>query len=249
MRVIAVANQKGGVGKTTCVLNLGAGMSRMGKRVLLIDLDPQANLTEGLGVEPEELERTIFDLMDGRASFEDVVIKAGGVDLVPSNISMSGADIEFSGRLSRETMLWHALKGVSGYDYIFLDCPPNLGLITVNAFVAAREIFIPLQTEFYSLSGLRLIQMTYELVRERLNSDLRISGIIGTLYDKRKVLNREVVRSIQRDFGDIFFSTLIRDNVSLAEAPSHGQNIFTYKPDSFGAEDFTSLCQEIMQRS
>jgi chromosome partitioning protein len=249
MRIIAVTNQKGGVGKTTCVLNIGAGLVRLQQKVLLVDLDPQAHLTESLGISSYDLDLSIYNLLKGDVSFSEVAQERQGLTILPSSLDLSGADFEFAAITGRELLLKEALGEVDGFDYVFLDCPPNLGILTVNALVAAQEVYIPLQTEFLALKGLTKLLETVAIVKKRLNEELEITGIIGTRFDKRKRLNREVVAKISEHFGDKVFQTLIRDNIALAEAPSHSQDILTYSPASYGAEDYLNLCREIIARS
>jgi len=249
MKIIALANQKGGVGKTTSVINIGAGLNKLKQKVLFIDLDPQGHLTYSLGIEAHELKQTIYDLLKGETTLEEIVISRTGLKLIPSNLSLSRADIEFSGIAGRELLLKEALKNTRGFDFILIDCPPSLGLLTLNAFVAAQEVFIPLQTEYLALQGVSSLLETIEIVRKRLNNDLEITGIIGTRFDRRKRLNKEVVEKIKGYFGGKLFKTLIRDNIALAEAPSYGKTIFEYAPKSYGAEDYLELCREIIKRS
>ncbi|HEX3035815.1 MAG TPA: ParA family protein [Thermodesulfobacteriota bacterium] len=250
-KVIALINQKGGVGKTTSTLNIGAGLSRLGYKVLLIDLDPQAHLTYSLGIQAHELKNTVDNLLKQQAALEEVLIERPGLpglSLIPSTLDLAGADIELSGIPGREYLLKEALVRIRGFDYVLIDCPPSLGLLTLNALVAAQEVYIPLQTEFLALRGLSKLLETVEVVKSRLNKDLEITGIIATRFDSRKILNRDIVDKIKEYFGDKLFNTLIRENISLAEAPSYGQTIFEYKPDSYGAEDYLSLCEEIIKR-
>ena len=248
MKTIAVANQKGGVGKTTSVINIGAGLRNLGKRVLLIDLDPQSNLTYSLGI-TQKIDKTVFDILKGEARAGEVVIDKTGLYIIPSSIDLAGADIELSAIAGREYLLKEALRDVKGMDYIFIDCPPSLGLLTLNAFTVASEVYIPLQTEYLALQGLNALIKTIDLVKTRVNPELNITGVIATRYDKRKLLNKEVVEAIKNKFKDKLFNTFIRDNIALAEAPSFGQDIFTYRPNSYGAEDYLNLCKEIIERS
>lgn len=249
MPVIAVTNQKGGVGKTTCALNIGAGLARMGKRVLLVDMDPQAHLTSSLGISAGELESTLYEVLKGEAALAEAVIERNGLDVIPSNLDLSGAEVEFASEAGREFLMREALNGTSGYDYVFLDCPPSLGLLSLNALSAAGEVYITLQAEFLALQGLSKLLETIEKVKKRLNRSLEITGVITTRYDARKALNQEVASKISEHFGSKAFKTPIRDNVSLAEAPSFGKNIFEYKPSCHGAEDYMALCREITRRS
>lgn len=246
-RIIALVNQKGGVGKTTSTKNIGAGLTALGKKVLVIDLDPQANLTYSLGVSAHDTNNTIYEVLKGEIRVKDaIIVKDNGLHILPSSINLSGAEIELSGTAGRELLLKEALSDLKGqYDYILLDCPPSLGLLTLNALTTAREIFIPLQAEFLALQGMSKLIETIEVIKKRLNPELKVTGIIGTLYDSRKRLNREVIDKIKGYFGDKLFKTMIRDNISLAEAPSFGQDIFTYREDSKGAEDYKNLCKEI----
>lgn len=246
MKIIAFTNQKGGVGKTTSTINVGAGLSLQGKKVLLVDLDPQANLTYSLRMHSQRLDKTIYDVLKGRAELGETIISHNGFDILPSSIDLSGAEMEFANEPARETLLRAQLEKCNGeYDYILVDCPPNLGLLTLNAFTAVSEIFIVLQSEYLALHGLSKLTEVINIVKDRLNPGIKISGIICTLFDKRKNLNREVVDHIKDYFGDKVFDTIIRDNVALAEAPSHHKTIFEYDPESYGAEDYMSLAKEI----
>jgi len=248
MRIIAVLNQKGGVGKTTLVVNLGAGLARRGRKAALVDLDPQAHLTSSLKATPNGPELTSYELLKGQATFEQVLAPVGELMVAPSSLRLSGAELELASQPGREFLLKEALGEASGFDLILLDCPPNLGLLTVNALTACHEILIPMQTEYLALHSLSKLLDTVELVKKRLNPGLTVGGIIGNRFAKRKRLNREVVEMIEERFGDQLFSTQIRDNVSLAEAPSFGKDIFAYKPRSIGAEDFDALCREFLER-
>ena len=249
MRIIAFTNQKGGVGKTTSVVNIGAGLARSGKKVLLIDLDPQANLTASLGFDVEALEETIYDLLLGKASVDSITLPKNDFFILPSSLDLSGAEIALASVVGRETILKRSLAKTKGYDYILIDCPPSLGLLTLNAFTTAQEIIIPVQTEFLSLRGMRKLLETIEVVRERLNDNLSITGIIATLYDGRKSLHKEAIGKLQEHFGEKMFKTFVRDTVALAESQSFGEPIFNYKSNSYAAEDYTALCTEILTRT
>jgi chromosome partitioning protein len=248
-RMLCVMNQKGGVGKTTTTINLGTGLAQQGKKVLLIDLDPQANLTSALGIRPQTLDATVYDLLKGEAEFAEVVQHYQGIDLIPSNVGLSGADIELSSVVGRELLLKEAMEGaVDAYDCILIDCSPTLGLLSLNALTAADQVLITIQPEYLPLEGVSYLMQTIDTVRTRLNRGLRVGGVIVTKYESRKKLHREVVELIRHHFQDKMFDTLVRNNVSLAEAPSFGQDIFAYKPGSIGAEDYANLCKEILKR-
>jgi len=197
MKTIALINQKGGVGKTTSVINIGAGLARMGKSVLLIDLDPQAHLTYGLGIMAHDQDRTVYELLKGEATIEDVPQDRNGIAIIPSSLNLSGAELELSGIAGREFLLAEAVKGVKGIEYILIDCPPSLGLLTLNALTTAQEVYIPLQTEFLALQGMSKLLETVGVVKKRLNRSLDVTGIIGTRYDQRKRLNREAIEKIR----------------------------------------------------
>jgi chromosome partitioning protein len=248
-KIIGVMNQKGGVGKTTTTANLGVGLKNLGKKILVVDLDPQANLTSALGLKHRTLEFTIYNLLKDAATFEQVVVCQNGLYVLPSSVSLSGADIELSNIAGRELLLKEALHDISPqFDCILIDCPPNLGLLTLNALTAANELLIPIQAEYLPLEGMSFLLETVEIVKKRLNKDLKIAGVVVTRYDARQNLHREVVEIIRSHFNDKLFHTLIRSNIALAEAPSFGQDIFTYKPDCAGAKDYASLCEEIINR-
>jgi len=247
MRVIALVNQKGGVAKTTSTANIGAGLTLLGRRVLLIDLDPQANLTEGLGVDAGERQLSVYDVLINATKAQDVIVSVkDGLDLLPSCIDLAGAESELISMQGRESRLKAALATVQGYEYILIDAPPSLGQLALNAMYAAQEIFIPLQAEFYSLKGVAKLLDTISEVQKWGNEKLAISGVIGTFYDARKNLNKEVVAKMREHFGVKVFPTLIRDNVTLAEAPAAGSDIFSYDKSSRGAADYAALCLDII---
>lgn len=246
MKTIAFTNQKGGVGKTTSTVNVGAGLCLQGKKVLMIDLDPQANLTYSLRMHTQRLDTSIYDVLKGKADPNSAIINHNGFDILPSSIDLSGAEMEFANEPARETLLKATLgKLEKQYDYVLIDCPPNLGLLTLNAFTAVNEVFIVLQSEYLALHGLSKLMEVIKVVKERLNPDIEITGIICTLFDRRKNLNNEVVDHIKDYFGSKVFNTIIRDNVALAEAPSHHKTIFEYDPQSYGAVDYMALSKEI----
>ena len=241
-KVISISNHKGGVGKTTTALNIGAGLQQMGKSVLLIDLDPQANLSQSLRIDNQE--RNIYGSLKGKYALEPVTIRPG-ISVVPSTLDLSGAEIELAGEPGREYILKELIDPLrSAYDYIIIDSPPSLGLLTINAFTASDQIIIPVQAEFLALQGLTKLTEVIDKIRSRLNKGLTIAGILITQYDNRKVLNRDVVTSITGRYKELVFNTKIRDNVALAEAPTQGLDIFSYSPKSNGAEDYLALCVE-----
>ena len=246
MRKIAFTNQKGGVGKTTTTINTGAGLSKIGYKVLLVDMDPQANLTYSLKIHSSKMKRNIYHVLKGQMPVSEVVMPHSDFDLLPASIELSAAEMELVNEPAREQILRSALKEVENdYDFILLDCPPNLGLLTLNAFTAADELVIVLQSEYLALHGLSKLMDLIKIVQKRLNPDLKVEGIVCTLFDKRKNLNREVVGHIREHFGSKVFNTLIRDNIALAEAPSHHKTIFEYDSESYGAQDYMNLAKEI----
>jgi chromosome partitioning protein len=245
-KVISISNHKGGVGKTTSAINIGAGLNKLGKKVLLIDLDPQANLSQSLGLIDQD--RNIYGAIRGEYKLEPISILKG-LDLIPSTLDLSGAEIELSGEAGREYILRELIEPLRGsYDFIIIDSPPSLGLLTINSFTASDEIFIPLQAQYLALQGLAKLMEVVDKIQKRLNKDLKLGGVIVTQYDNRKVLNRDVVSTIETHFKDEVFKTKVRDNIALAEAPTQALDIFRYNPKSYGAEDYLSLCREILKR-
>lgn len=244
MKIIAIANQKGGVSKTTSVINIGAGLLSLGKKILLIDLDSQANLSLSLGIKGRN--KTSYDLLMGKATFEEVKVDREGLHVIPGNISL--VKIERELLLEAELALKKVLQNIQGYDYILIDTPPSLNILTLNALIVADEVFIPVQTQFLAIQGLRDILKTIEALKQKSNPKLKIGGIIPTLFCQRKKLHQEVLEEIRKYFGDKVFQTMIRDNVALAEAPSHGKTIFEYQKRSYGAKDYINLCNEILNK-
>jgi chromosome partitioning protein len=246
MRRIALVNQKGGVGKTTSAVNLAAGLAMLGKRVLLIDLDPQSNATISFGLRPHELKLTTYSILVGGSPPADVIRQiAPNLFLIPASIDLAGAEMELSTQFGREQILRDAMQNVTDYDFCLVDCPPSLGILNVNGLVFVNEVFIPMQCEFFALHGLSLLVRTIDVVKKRLNPALAVTGVVACMYDARKGLSRETVREIESHFGPKVFSTKIRTNVRLAEAPSHGKSIFDYAPESYGTEDYRALAREV----
>ena len=252
MRSIALLNQKGGVGKTTTTANLGACLAMLGKKVLVIDMDPQANLSVHLGVDIHSLKYSVYDIIRGVCNADDVILstKTHGLDIIPANIDLSGAEIELVGVVGRETILKEYLGDVlDRYDYVLIDCPPSLGLLTLNVLTLVREIFIPLQTEFFALQGVSKLLDTQEVVRKRLNKNWEITEIIFCMYTSRTRLCKEVIEKVKEHFAkDQVFDTVIRKNVKLSESPSHGKPVVSYAPGSHGSEDYMSLAKEVVQQ-
>ncbi len=248
-RLIALANQKGGSGKTTTAINLGACLSEMGRRTLLIDLDPQANSTIGLGIDPDGLSRSIYDvLVRADADLECAIVKNAveRMDLAPARLDLSGAEVELVNTIGREIILAEKVLDVEeDYDYILLDCPPSLGLLTLNAMTTAHEVILPVQAHFFALEGMSRLLNTIEIVKTRLNPELRLSGILPTIYQTGTKLCERVVEELRSHFDGQVFDTVIHSNIRLAEAPSHGLPIILYDPDSRGARDYRTFAREV----
>lgn len=248
-RTIVFVNQKGGVGKTTSAINLGAYLAQAGQRVLLIDFDPQANLTSGVGGKAGS--RGIYEVITGQANMAEVIVELGvpGLKLAPSSIDLSGATVELVNREDRNDFLKGAIAQVKdSFDYVLIDCPPSLGVLTLNGLAAADEVLIPLQCEYFALEGLSLILQTIQLVQKGMNPRLRIAGILFTMYDSRTKLAQDVVQQVSSYFKDRVFSTIIPRNVRLSEAPSHGQPICLYDPACVGAKSYQRLAAEVAAR-
>jgi chromosome partitioning protein len=253
MRRVAFMNQKGGVGKTTCTVNLGAALAEAGLRILLVDLDPQANLSLHLNLDVHSLKESTYTVLCRGKQVKDAVLRdvVPNVSVLPANIDLAGAEVELVGAVARETVLRDRLRPFLEevqLDFVLIDCPPSLGLLSLNALTAVQEVFIPLQTEFFALQGMARLLEVVELIRERLNPALEVRTIVPTLFDTRTSLSREVLGEIRRFFGDKVANTVIHTNVRLAEAPSHGSSVLAYAPRSRGAEDFRRLAREVLDK-
>lgn len=248
VRILAIANQKGGVGKTTTAINLGASLAIIGHRVLLVDTDPQGNTSSGVGIKKAEVKQCIYDVLVGDVPLEDVIITSDvkNLDVVPATIQLAGAEIELVSTISRERRLENALETVSErYDFIIIDCPPSLGIITLNALTAANGLLIPVQCEFYALEGLTQLLNTVKLVQRHLNKNLEIEGVLLTMYDARTNLGQQVIAEVKKHFGPQVYQTVIPRNVRLSEAPSYGQPAVVYDVKSKGAEAYIELAKEV----
>ena len=250
-RVIAVANQKGGVGKSTTAINLSACLAEKEKKVLTIDMDPQGNTTSGLGVDKNNVENTLYELLLGEAETKDTIVKdvVEKVDLIPSNVNLSGAEIELIGVDEKEYILKKIIDKVRRkYDYIIIDCPPSLNMLTINALTAANSVLVPIQCEYYALEGLSQLIHTIDLVKDRLNKKLVMEGVVFTMYDARTNLSLQVVENVKDNLQQNIYKTIIPRNVRLAEAPSYGQPITLYDTKSAGAEAYRLLAEEVINR-
>ena len=245
-RVIAFANQKGGVAKTTTTLNLGVAFKERGFRVLVVDLDPQGNLTMSQGMNPDDIERSMFDVLVHRLPIEEI-IEEREVDIAVSSIDLAGAELALSSMIGRERALEKALVSVrEAYDYVLVDTPPSLGLLTINAFVAADGVIVPVQCEYLSLRGLVQLENTLSMIRENLNPEVAIEGILPTMYDKRLLHSKEAIEILKENFGDLVYKTLIRKTIRYAEAPVKGQSVLSYDPRGEAAELYRNLAREVL---
>ncbi|BCG61700.1 MULTISPECIES: ParA family protein [Paenibacillus] len=248
-KIIAIANQKGGVGKTTTSVNLGAGLATLGKRVLLVDIDPQGNTTSGVGINKADVENCIYNILIDEIAPHEAILetKIDGLNIIPATIQLAGAEIELVSTISRELRLKKALGLVKQqYDYIIIDCPPSLGILTINSLTAADSVIIPIQCEYYALEGLSQLLNTVRLVQKNLNPHLRIEGVLLTMLDARTNLGIQVIEEVKKYFQEKVYRTIIPRNIRLSEAPSHGQSIITYDPRSKGAEVYTELAKEVV---
>ncbi|CCY76520.1 ParA family protein [Eshraghiella crossota] len=250
-RIIAVANQKGGVGKTTTTINLSACLAEQGQKVLVIDVDPQGNTTSGLGIDKNNTENTVYELMLGEASIDDCIYKSvmDDLDVIPSNVNLAGAEIDLIDIDDREYILKKIVNSLKEkYDFILLDCPPSLSMLTVNAMTAANTVLVPIQCEYYALEGLSQLIRTINLVKQKLNPELEIEGVVFTMYDARTNLSLQVVENVKANLKQTVYKTIIPRNIRLAEAPSHGLPINLYDSKSAGAESYRLLAEEVIHR-
>ena len=250
-RIIAIANQKGGVGKTTTAINLSACLAEKGQKVLAVDIDPQGNMTSGLGLEKEAVDKTIYDLMIGEATIEDVIYKEviENLDILPTDINLSGAEIELIGTDNKEFIIRNEVHKVKEeYDFIIIDCPPSLSVLTVNAMTTADTVLVPIQCEYYALEGLSQLIHTIELVKERLNPGLEMEGVVFTMYDARTNLSLQVVENVKDNLNQTIYKTIIPRNIRLAEAPSYGMPINKYDSKSTGADSYRRLAEEVINK-
>ena len=250
-RIIAIANQKGGVGKTTSAINLSACLAEENKKVLVIDLDPQGNATSGLGIDKDEVEHSVYDLILGECEIADSIVdtKIERLSMIPSDVNLAGAEIELLDVTEKEYVLRKSVQTIrDNYDFIIIDCPPSLNMLTINAMTTADTVLVPLQCEYYALEGLSQLMHTINLVQERLNEDLIIEGVVFTMYDGRTNLSQQVVENVRENLKTKIYETVIPRNIRLAEAPSYGMPIELYDTNSSGAKSYRSLAKEIMER-
>ena len=251
MKIIAICNQKGGVGKTTTSINLAASLAHLKKKVLLIDTDPQANATSGIGVDKNEVEKSIYDILVDEVDINEVIKHSAyeNLDVVPSSIALAGAEVELVSAISREQRMKNAISEIKEqYDYVVIDCPPSLGLITLNSLTAADGVVIPVQTEYYALEGLSQLMNTFNIVRKHLNSKLDIFGVLLTMTDSRTNISNQVAEEVRNHFKDKVFETVIARTVRLSEAPSFGEPIIEYAKNSNGAKQYLALAREVIER-
>lgn len=251
-RIISIINQKGGVGKSTTAVNLAAALGELGKKVLIVDFDPQGNSTSGLGIEKEELEQCIYDALLNDIPAENLLIQANcnNVTVIPATIQLAGAEIELVSAMARETRLKELLEPVQeNYDFVFIDCPPSLGLLTINALTAADSVLIPIQCEYYALEGVTKLLESMRMVKSKINKGLEVFGVLLTMYDSRTSLANQVVDEVKQYFGDKVFNTLIPRTVKISEAPSFGMSVIQYAPQNKGAQSYMELAEEVIGRA
>ena len=251
-RIIAVANQKGGVGKTTTSINLSSCLAALGQKVLSIDMDPQGNMTSGLGIDKNEVEFTVYDLILGEAGIEEVIVKDAieNLDVLPANVDLAAAEIELIGVENKEFIVHNEVEKIrDNYDFVIIDCPPSLNTLTINAMTTADTVLVPIQCEYYALEGLSQLIHTIDLVKARLNPDLEIEGVVFTMYDARTNLSLQVVENVKDNLNQTIYKTIIPRNIRLAEAPSYGLPINLYDPKSTGAEAYMLLAEELIEKN
>ncbi|WP_024821349.1 MULTISPECIES: ParA family protein [Aminobacterium] len=250
MLSIAITNQKGGVGKTTTCINLAAELGSLGYSVLAVDMDPQGNCTSGLGVEPDTIKTSLYDVLLGGVSIHEALSPTPweGVTLLPATIDLAGAEVELASIISRETCLRRHMSLLKDFDVAIIDCPPSLGMLTINALVAANKLIVPIQCEYYALEGVGQLARTIGLIRDCLNPDLNIDGVLLTMYDSRTRLANDVVEEVKKQFGEVVFSTVVPRNIKLSEAPSHAMPIAYYEPNCSGAQAYSTFSREVAKR-
>lgn len=251
-RIISIINQKGGVGKSTTAVNLASALGELGKKVLIVDFDPQGNSTSGLGIEKEELEQCVYDALLNDVPAQNLLIQANcnNVTVIPATIQLAGAEIELVSAMARETRLKELLEPVQeNYDFVFIDCPPSLGLLTINALTAADSVLIPIQCEYYALEGVTKLLESMRMVKSKINKGLEVFGVLLTMYDSRTSLANQVVDEVKQYFGDKVFNTLIPRTVKISEAPSFGMSVIQYAPQNKGAQSYVELAEEVIGRA
>ncbi|MCX7679192.1 MAG: ParA family protein [Spirochaetes bacterium] len=246
MRIIAISNNKGGVGKTTSTVNIAAALQILGYKVLVIDIDHQAQATYHFGIDPNKVKYSVYDVMSGEVNYREIIVDREGLYILPANTMLR--NIEFLPVPAKEFLLRDALEELNGYDYVLIDCPPSLGVLTLNALTFSKEIIIPLQVQFLPFHGMYNLFEALDMVKKRLNRAIRVSGIIGTMFSAKREINKEVLEETEKRLPGKLYQTLIRENTALQEAPSWGKTIFEYKPDSTGAKDYMNLTKEIVMR-